>query len=109
MTTIHLVGLCNDNPMLQQYLGCLSKRDFKTYEMVLNNFENRSSVVVNGNHYVFKDWCYGEGLTIRKESDGTWHFTTGLNCRSSGSSGILANGGPEMEQFYKSLIGEGEK
>ena len=103
MTTVHLVGFCNDNQMVQQYFGCITSRAFNSKEMVLILNGQVHEVTVVGDRYDFKDWGGGHGLSIRKESDGSWRVITGLNCRDSGSSGILTNGGPEMEWLYKSF------
>jgi hypothetical protein len=45
-------------------------------------------------------------LEIVRESGGVWRFYTGLHAYDSGSSGLLINGGQEMEKLYREIMAE---
>lgn len=99
-----LVGLCNDDQFIQTYLGEFHL-NFKTgrpviFQRLYTGIETCELSDVWDHHYTFAKWCNGYGLEIRQQSDLLWRFSTGLNGYSGGSSGILINGGPEMEAIY---------
>lgn len=106
MVKIQLVGTCNNDKFNQVHFGYITTMAFNETIMVLReDHPFRISLVEKTNSsYEFTQWCNGTGIRIRKEKDGIWLFTTGLNPYSSGSSGTLINGGPEMEQIYNSLV-----
>lgn len=101
--SIVLVGLCNDDPLLQTYLGTFHI-DFTTKKPVLSqwlyNGHENCFVEFYNDTYIFKSWLGGHGLEIRKR-DNVWTFFSGLHSYSSGSSGLLINGGPELEKLLK--------
>ena len=106
-TTVVLVGICNDNPMLQTYLGtfCRSiKTGLPVIFHILSDGIETCPVVVYRDRYTFEKWSNGHGLEIVK-SDGIWRFYTGIHAYDSGSSGLLINGGNEMERLYRELLG----
>ena len=116
-STVVLVGLCNNNPMLQTCLGTFKISIQASVPILMNMLTDGMEKVTvdfyhsdrHGDSYTFEKYCNGHGLTIRKDENGQWKFSTGLHGYDSGSSGILINGGPEMEQLYKLYLTENNK
>lgn len=112
-----LVGLCNANPLIQTYLGQLVFREStdNTTEPQLFNvcpgdtgyrpYRPRFAWKRKGLYRLeFPDLLDGVAISLDRACD-EYRFTTGINPKSSGSSGPLAYGGPELTDALDQLFG----
>jgi len=120
-TSVVLVGLCNEDPLLQILLGTLVFRQGQEeqVEPQLIYVQLDSKVGLPSNPFKPRfDWkmkgCYGlsfpsfagdHGVTLNLDKEkGIYHFTTGINHGGIGSSGPLCNGGPELVDVLDQLF-----
>jgi hypothetical protein len=112
MVSVVLVGLCNNDPRNQIYLGTFKYYQRSTYGphpiiMGLGDAKNEGRtkpfplrfIVKQPGSYIF---AFDEGacvVTINLcTKDGVYRFSTGTGY-DLGSSGQLCNGGPEIVEF----------
>lgn len=111
-SAVVLVGVCSSNPLVQIYFGTFALSIQDTNPVLINIFTDRvekSTVDFyhsqrHGDSYTFEKYLDGHGLSIIKDENGQWKFSTGLHGYSSGSSGILVHGGIEMEELYNRYL-----
>ena len=120
--TVVLVGLCNEEPLLQSLIGIIVFRNDDSGQLQPNLIDLLSGEEVGSAKNPFKptflakrkgeymfsfpDVGQGHGVMIRLyRTEGKYDFVTGINSRDSGSSGPLSNGGPELADALDEIFG----
>lgn len=116
--TIVLVGLCNEEPLLQTLIGTIvfRKNDKGEFEPQLINIRTGTEEGTNSNPFkpVFQTKQKGmytltfPGDDVRISLDrqkNEYTFLTGLNAHDSGTCGPLSNGGQELTDVLDEVFG----
>lgn len=120
ITTIVLVGLCNENRFLQTLIGTIvfRKNDVGQMEPQLiditigedegtpkNPFKPKFNWKMKGKYGLSFPIGRGHGVMISLDSEkGEYHFITGINYGDSGSGGPISHGGPELADALDELF-----
>jgi len=119
ITSIVLVGHCNEEPRLQELIGTIVFRE-EAGQLVPKLVDHSSQTVKGSNAHPYSiemiwkskgdyrisisESAGGTGVTLTLDkAESKYHFITG-HARDSGSSGPISNGGPELTDALDELF-----
>lgn len=120
IAVIVLVGLCNEDLLLQELIGTIVFREDGSGKMEpqlisvqigedegtpRNPFKPTFAWKMKGQYGFSYPVARGDGVMINLDAvKGKYSFSTGLGRGSSGSSGPISNGGPELAAALDKLF-----